>query len=85
MALHNPPINADVHGETPTGLVDGSNTVFTTAQDYEADSLEVYLNGQRVNKPDDYTETGANTFTLVDAPRFVPGNPDTILVDYTPA
>lgn len=87
MALHNPPIVEEVAGETPTGTVDGSNTVFTTLRDFEEGTLKVYLNGQRVREggTEDYTTSGGNTITFNDPPEDVPGNPDVILVDYTPA
>lgn len=54
--------------ETPTGLVNGSNTAYDTAENYIANSLQVYLNGQLLTKTEDYSETDSNTFTMVTAP-----------------
>ena len=64
-----------VVGETPTGVKDGVNTVFTTASAFRADTTAVYLNGLREFY---YTETGASEITLEDAPH----SSDTLRVDY---
>lgn len=62
--------NAFTFNETPTGLVDGSNTIFTTATAYIGLSLEVYINGLQQNRTNDYAETtpGSGVFTFVVAP-----------------
>lgn len=67
-----------VFNETPSGAVDGSNTVFTVVG--PANNVIVTLNGlvQRPGVGNDYTITG-NTITFEDAP--VSG--DVILVTYT--
>jgi hypothetical protein len=59
-----------VINQTPSGLVNGANKIFTTATDYATGSLKVYLNGQRLfpGVGNDYVETGANGFTLTTAP-----------------
>lgn len=67
--------------EIPSGALDGVNTVFTTATPYVALSLHVYLNGLRLTKVTDYTETTASSFTFVTAP--LPS--DTLRIDYQPA
>lgn len=54
--------------ETPTGLVNSSNTVYDTAETFIAGSLQVFLNGQLLTITEDYTETDSNTFTMVTAP-----------------
>ena len=56
---------AFVDFETPTGLINGSNLVFTLASTPSpVASLELYRNGLRLSPPDDYTVTG-NTITFV--------------------
>jgi hypothetical protein len=63
--------NSYIVQETPTGLVNSSNTLYTTSQvKYVANTLEVYINGLLQSKTTDYTETspGSGTFTMVVAP-----------------
>lgn len=54
-------------GETPGGAVNGSNTTFTTASAFATGSLEVFLNGIRLTKTEDFTE-GSSGFTMSVAP-----------------
>jgi hypothetical protein len=68
---------AMVRGEVPSGAVNGSNAVYTTAAAYGT-TLAVYLNGIRQKLTTDYTETTSTTFTMVTPP--VTG--DLLLVDY---
>lgn len=67
-------------GEAVSGTVNGTNTVFTTANAYAGSSLEVYINGLLQYRTTDYTETNAaaGTFTFVDAPK----TNDVIRVNY---
>ncbi len=65
-------------GEVPTGSVNGSNTVFTTAASYVGSTISVYVNGIRQKKTTDYTESSATTITFTTAPS----TGDVILVDY---
>jgi hypothetical protein len=67
-----------VIGETPGGAIDGSNTVFTASNAYQAQTLAVYLNGLRQRRTDDYTETSSTSFTFVLPPR----STDSISIDY---
>jgi hypothetical protein len=67
---------AQIFGETPTGVMDGVNTVFTTAATFKAGSTAVYLNGLR--EFDGYTETTSSSITFEDAPSA----DDTIRIDY---
>lgn len=57
-----------VEDEVPGGAIDGSNKTFTTAHSYVG--LMVFLNGvkQHEGAANDYTETGVDTFDMVDAP-----------------
>ena len=66
-----------VRGEVPSGAINSSNTVYTTAANYGT-SLAVFLNGIRQKKTTDYTETGAAEFTMVVAPT----TGDILQVDY---
>lgn len=67
--------------ETPTGLVNSSNTVYDTAETFIAGSLQVFLNGQLQALTIDYAETDTNTFTMVTAPL----TDDTLRVTYQTA
>lgn len=64
-----------IFGEALTGAKNGTNTVFTTADDFRANSTAVYLNGLREFH---YTETGVNEVTFEDAPL----SGDDIRTDY---
>jgi hypothetical protein len=67
-----------IFGEVPTGAVNGSNAVFTTAHGYFRGTLRVYVNGIR-QTPANVTETSATTFTLGTAPT----TGDELVCDYT--
>lgn len=60
---------ASVIGGSALGLVNGSNTVFTTAFDFDALSLSVFINGLRQTRPTHYGISGANEFTFIDPPE----------------
>ena len=68
-----------VVGEVPTGLINGSNQNYSTADDFVF--LWVFKNGVRQALTTDYTIIGADTFQMVSAPL----TGDTLLVDYTTA
>jgi len=68
-----------VWGEIPTGAINGTNQVFTTASAYSPGLLAVFLNGMRQRHPADYSETGSQTFQFVAAPL----SGDSISIDYT--
>jgi len=69
-----------VDGDSPAGIVDGSNTAFTlSAVPNPASSLAVYRNGMLQKAVQDFTANGnALTFVTADAPQ--PG--DTLLASY---
>lgn len=71
-------IDIYVHNESPAGLRNGVNAIYTTTNNYKVNTLRVYLNGIRQAKTGDYSETSANTFTFVVAPLVS----DTIIIDY---
>ena len=56
-----------VDDETPTGLIDGMNTVFVLSKTPLTGSLKVYVNGQRVRVTEDYTFSG-RIITFLTAP-----------------
>lgn len=60
--------------ETPSGAINGSNTIFTIAQEAASGSEHVYLNGLLITT---YTLVGT-TLTLTSAPLIG----DTLLIDY---
>jgi hypothetical protein len=43
-----------INNETPSGLVNGSNTLFTTAYPYKNQTLSIYLNGAKLSLTSDY-------------------------------
>lgn len=61
-----------VINETPSGTVNGSNTIFTTLFPYTANTLQVFRDGQLMlpGAGNDYVETtpGSGIFTFVTAP-----------------
>lgn len=69
-----------VDNETPTGTVNGSNTVFTLANVPKAGTVKVYVNGSRMQTTGDYTISSA-TITFNTAPPTT----SIILCDYEKA
>ena len=59
-----------VFGENPMGDVDGVNKIFTTEYDFVESSLEIFLNGLRLDEgvDRDYLLDGDNKFIMNDAP-----------------
>jgi hypothetical protein len=69
-----------VDGETPAGVIDGSNTVFTVAQaPNPVASLAVYRNGMRLRANLDYT---VSTNTILFAPGLAPKPGDVLQCSY---
>lgn len=64
--------------ETVTGLVNGSNKLYTTQTNYVAGLLRVFVNGVLQEPTTDYTETTDNSFTMVVAPS----GSDVVLASY---
>jgi hypothetical protein len=73
-----PSRSTEVYGETPAGLINGTNAIFNTALPLRPNSERLYLNGVRQHRTGDYTVTPPTTLTFVRAPRVN----DVILVDY---
>jgi hypothetical protein len=67
-----------IFGETPSGTIDGVNTNYTSAYPYSPNTIAVFLNGLRLRRTNDYTETGSQSFRFVNSP--LPG--DSLSIDY---
>jgi hypothetical protein len=65
-------------GEIPTGALNSINKIFTAANPFAPNSLEVFLNGLRQRRSDDYDEISSTQFQFVAAPRAS----DSISIDY---
>lgn len=63
--------------ETPSGIMDGVNNVFTLAHTPLNNTLKAYLNGIRLRITKDYTISGA-ILIMINTPQ----NGDELLVDY---
>ena len=70
-----------IWGETPGGVINGSNKTFTSAYSYLSNQCAVFLNGVRQRRVNDYTETGSNSFSFVVAPL----SGDILSIDYVKA
>lgn len=54
--------------ETLVGIIDNSNSTFTTSFNFEPSSTNVYINGIRQKKPLHYNTVGNNTIIFTDSP-----------------
>lgn len=70
--------NAFIVGELPSGATDGTNKTYSTVHSFVTNTTAVYLNGLRLLRGTDYTETPPDTLTLSSAPSTT----DTLQVDY---
>lgn len=62
-------IDSLVINQVPSGSINGSNTVFTTASSYVGGSIQVFRDGQLMRGGgEDYTETNSTTITFTSAP-----------------
>ena len=61
-----------------TGLVNGSNTTFTTSANFAVNKVMVYLNGQRLKRTVDYTLSGSNQVIFTTAPE----TGDVLIIDF---
>lgn len=68
-----------MYGEIPTGVKDGTNTVFSLTRPFQANTTEVFRNGLRETLGLHYFESGASTIIFDTAPLA----DDDISVDYT--
>jgi hypothetical protein len=66
-----------IWGETPTGTIDGVNKNYGSAFPYSL--IAVFLNGLRQRLNNDYSQTGSQSFSFLNAP--LPG--DSLSIDYS--
>jgi len=78
--INNSIVNNTTYSETPTGLINGANAVYTTSQDFIDGSELLFYNGilQRKGGTFDYTVTGGDEITFT----FNPVDGDFILISY---
>lgn len=57
-----------VIGEMPSGLINGSNVQFTTAQSFVPETVQVFVNGVSQTLTVDYVTTGTTTILLSVSP-----------------
>jgi hypothetical protein len=69
---------AEVIGETPTGVIDGSNRLYYTANVFRSNTLMVYLNGLRLRQSADYAINSGDSFMM----GYAPLAGDSLNVDY---
>ena len=64
-------------GETPSGLMNGSNAIFTSAFAFDSALLQVYNNGLRLKILEDYNTSGNNIIL-----NFSPNSNESLLINY---
>jgi len=69
-----------VSNETPSGLINGSNAIYTTANNYISGSTRVYVDGVRQELGLHYTETGSNQITIDSG--YILQTGDRMIIDY---
>lgn len=57
-----------LYEENLIGTIDNTNKVFTTTNEYIANSTILFINGLKQRRGVDYTETGTKEITLDEAP-----------------
>ena len=67
-----------VFNEIPAGAVNGSNATFTSLNPFLIETLEVFVNGVKLTKLQDYNTSGNSTITLYASP----GINETITINY---
>ena len=74
-----------VVGEIPHGVIDGVNTTFTTENQFESESPEVFINGLR-QEPSLYLEVDNQSIQFTEAPSIEdiedPEEVNTIVINY---
>ncbi|MEO6301842.1 MAG: hypothetical protein ABIP51_01600 [Bacteroidia bacterium] len=75
-----PYIPIQAFNETPDGILDGVNTVFTTANNFIINSTQLFLNGQRLKLglSFDYIESAPGQITF----NIPPIDTDNLIIDY---
>jgi hypothetical protein len=70
--------NSSVKNETPIGLINGSNTTFTSLNNFVPQSIEVFVNGLIQQKIIEFNTIGNTTITL----NFSPTVGEIITINY---
>lgn len=70
--------NLEIIGENLSSQANGSNTTFTLANDYVANSTKLFINGMRMTRGDDYTEVTDNTIEI----PIVVESGEKVVIDY---
>lgn len=70
-----------VYGEVPSGAINGSNATFTTAYEFEPETVQVILNGLIQKLVQDYNTSGTQTITL----NVSPNSGETLTINYQKA
>lgn len=76
-----------IMGETPSGVVDGSNTTFTVSNAILGDKVSLYVNGYRWKRIPNTSTLGTNQFKVTNNILTLgnaPGLNSVLLVDYYP-
>ena len=71
-----------VYKEIATGLINSTNTIFSTSRRYISGTLKVILNGQTLIKDHDYSETSNQSFTMFNAPSNDSNYTDILFIEY---
>jgi hypothetical protein len=67
-----------VYQEIPTGVINGINATFTSLFNFEAGTVDLYINGLFQKIIQDFNTVGNNTITLVNPPN----STENILINY---
>jgi hypothetical protein len=67
-----------IKNENPTGIINGINPIFTSLNNFEAESVEVFLNGIIQQKITEFQTIGSKTIILNISPSFG----ETISINY---
>ena len=70
-------ISKFIFNEIPSGIIDGINSIFNTNFLLVHDTEEVFINGQKQKKPDDYNISG-QTINLT----FSPQSTESVVINY---
>lgn len=70
--------NTETINEIPIGNLDGINKVFSTINNFTADSTKLYVNGLRQKINSSYNETGTDQIRFSEAPL----DGDELIIDY---
>ena len=70
--------NSAIWGETPNGVINGSNAIYTTVNNFVPGSIELFVNGLRQRLITDFNTFGTTILILNDSPT----SGDSLRVNY---